>query len=396
MKIVIFGLSVSSSWGNGHATLWRGLIAALAKQGHAVVFFERDVPYYAANRDVKGMNDVCAAASASGSELVLYPSWEEALPAAKKHLASADVAMVTSYCPDAIPASDLSLASRGPLRVFYDLDTPVTLGRLRAGEAVPYIPPYGLSPFDLVLSFTGGVALTELTRRLGARRVAPLYGSVDPKIHRPVPRSPDFAADLSYLGTYSADRKSAFERLFLSPARALSSCRFLVAGSLYPEGTKLPANVRRIDHVPPASHPAFYCSSPLTLNLTRAPMAEMGYCPSGRLFEAAACGVPIISDTWEGLSDFFQPGREILVARRAEDIVFALSMPRKDLAAIGRAARERTLAEHTAERRARRLIDLLTSAAAIDKSAAPSPDPARDAAHDPARIARSSELVGGG
>ncbi|HJX27323.1 MAG TPA: glycosyltransferase, partial [Thermoanaerobaculia bacterium] len=197
MKLVIFGLTLSSSWGNGHATIWRGLCRALARLGHQVVFFERDVPYYASQRDLTEL---------PGTDLCLYPSWEEVLPRAQREMADADVAMVTSYCPDGIAATDLVLDADNPRRVFYDLDTPVTLARLEAGEPVPYIGPRGLSGFDLVLSYTGGAALTELSERLGARRVAPLYGSVDPEVHRPSAPLPQYQSDLSYLGTYAADR----------------------------------------------------------------------------------------------------------------------------------------------------------------------------------------------
>jgi spore maturation protein CgeB len=343
MKLVIFGLTVSSSWGNGHATLWRGLIRALGARGHEVVFFERDVPYYAAHRD---LIDV------AGGELVLYPDWATVQPLAARHLAEADVGMVTSYCPDGVVAAELILASRAPVRTFYDLDTPVTLERLASGAPVPYIGPGGLGDFDLVLSFTGGAALGELERRLGAKRVVPLYGSVDPEVHRPVPALPEYRADLSYLGTYSADRQEMLERLLLEPARRLPERRFMIGGSQYPADFAWGANIHYKRHVPPPDHPAFYCSAPLALNVTRRPMARLGYCPSGRLFEAAACGVPVLSDAWEGLERCFEPGREILLAHGADDVVAALEMPRAELARIGAAARERALAEHTAERRA--------------------------------------------
>lgn len=350
MKLVIFGLSVSSSWGNGHATLWRALIAALAQMGHRVTFFERDVPYYAAHRDL---------ATLPAGELILYRSWHEVLPLARRHLADADAGMVTSYCPDGPEAATLVRESRAACRVFYDLDTPVTLERLRAGLAVPYLPAGGLADFDLVLSYTGGAALTALRDCLGAGRVAPLYGSVDPGVHFPVAAQPQYRADLSYIGTYAADRQRGVDALFLGPARRLPDRWFVLAGAQYPPDFPWTPNVAFVRHLPPAEHSAFYCSSALTLNVTRQPMAEMGYCPSGRLFEAAACGVPVLSDAWAGLEDFFTPGEEILVARDTEDVLAALRRPAAELAEIGRAARERTLAEHTAARRARTLEQLL-------------------------------------
>lgn len=350
MKLVVFGLTISSSWGNGHATLWRGLCRALARKGHRVVFFERDVSYYALNRDLKEL---------PGTDLRLYASWEDALQPALREVEDADAALVTSYCPDGVAASDLVLSSNVPVRAFYDLDTPITLERLAAGQEVPYLPPEGLGGFDLVLSYTGGRALDELKTRLGARRVAPLYGSVDPDAHRPADPNPAFAADLSYLGTYAADRQEALTRLFLEPARRLPDRRFVIGGAQYPTDFPWGSNVFFVRHLPPADHPAFFASSPLTLNVTRAAMAFMGYCPSGRLFEAAACGTAVLSDTWEGLPKFFEPGREILLAETPEEAIAAVSLPKEEIAKIARAARERTLAEHTAERRAGELVELL-------------------------------------
>lgn len=358
MKLVIFGLTVSSSWGNGHATIWRGLIRALAARGHRVVFFERDVPYYAAHRDLREL---------PGGRLVLYPDWRSAAPTAARELGDADVALLTSYCPDAGAAAALVLGSRARVRAFYDMDAPVTLAALRAGQPVPYLPPDGLAEFDLVLSFAGGPALEELRRRLGVRRVAPLYGGVDPSVHAPAPPAPRYRADLSYLGTYAADRQAALEQLFVEPARRLADRTFLIGGSLYPPDFPWTANIRFVHHVPPPEHPAFYCSSAFTLNVTRRAMAEMGYCPSGRLFEAAACGVPILTDEWPGLEEFFRPGAEIVVARGTEDAVSALGMTEEERTRIARLARERTLAEHTAERRARELE------AALEAAAAPTP-----------------------
>ena len=351
MRLVVFGLTVSSSWGNGHATLWRALIHALARQGHAVTFFERDVSYYAAHRDVTELPD---------GELVLYESWEEVRARARRALADADVAMTTSYCPDAIEASALMQEVRqesgGPLATFYDLDTPVTFARLDAGEPVPYLPSEGLGAFDLVLSYTGGHALDALRTRLGARRVAPLYGSVDPAVHRPAPARDDWRCDLSYIGTYAADRQGTVDALFLEPARRRPAGKFVLAGSQYPTDFAWTPNTWYLAHLPPADHPAFYASSRLTLNTTRGAMAAMGWCPSGRLFEAAACGVPILTDTWDGLDAFYTPGEEILVARSAEDTLAALDRPDAELRAIAARARARTLDEHTADRRARDLV----------------------------------------
>lgn len=353
MKLVVFGLSISSSWGNGHATLWRGMCRALAARGHELVFFERDVPYYAEHRDLTDL---------PGLRLCLYEAWEDVLPLAQKELAEADVSMVTSYCPDGIEASDLALESCKGLHVFYDLDTPVTLQRMRAGEPVSYVGSRGLRDFDLVLSYTGGSSLDDLRDSLGARRTEALYGSVDPGVHRPVPALPRYESELSYLGTYSEDRQPALEMLFLGPARKFPGRRFLIGGAMYPRDFPWGPNIFFVRHLPPGEHPAFYCSSQITLNVTRKAMANTGYCPSARLFEAAACGVPVLSDWWEGLDRFFEPGREILIARTAEDAWRALEMPPAELARIGKRARARALEEHTAEQRVRELESILESA----------------------------------
>lgn len=372
MRFVIFGLTVSSSWGNGHATLWRGLIRALARRGHQVVFFERDVPYYADNRDLFEL---------PGGALVLYRSWDEVRPRAISELASADVAMVTSYCPDGIAATDLlGEAAHGAVTTFYDMDTPVTLEQVRAGHAVSYIGPRGLRDFDLVLSYTGGGSLDELRRLLGARRVATLYGHVDPSVHRPVPATDGYRCSLSYLGTYAADRQAALEALFLEPARQRPGDAFVIGGAQYPAQFPWTANIRFVRHLPPQEHPAFFSSSRLTLSVTRRAMLENGYCPSGRLFEAAACGTPIMSDDWPGLDEFFRPGREIIVGHGPQDTIAALEMSDAQLAAMARDARERVLSEHTSDVRAAQLQEMLEQARVSAPQAGAANAPMLDAA----------------
>lgn len=347
MKLVIFGLTVTSSWGNSHATLWRGLLGALGRLGHQATFFERDVPFYASQRDLHRADDF---------RIELYPSWNAVLPLARSELASADAAIVTSYCPDAVDASDLVLGSNVAMRAFYDLDTTVTLDRMRGGGAVEYVPPGGLGGFDLVLSCTGGRALEELRTVLGASVVKPLYGSVDPAIYKRVAPAPAFAADLSYLGTYARDRQPALEALLLQPALALPRKRFVIGGAQYPQAFPWAPNIAFVHHVPPPLHPQFYSSGAVTLNITRPAVAARGYCPSGRLFEAAACAAPIISDAWEGLDTFFVPDREILIARHADDVARALSLGEPALRGIGEAAKARVLAEHSALHRAGELL----------------------------------------
>ena len=346
MNIVIFGLTISSSWGNGHATLWRGLCRALAARGHQVTFFELNTPYYAAHRDM---------VQPPGCDLRIYENWRDVRDEAALALRLADVGLVTSFCPDAQAATRLLLESSIPLKAYYDLDTPVTLHEIEGGSRPEYVPDCGLGPFDLVLSYTGGRALDDLASSLGARRVAPLYGSVDPDIHRPVAPHPKLQANLSYLGTYAADRQAALDRLFLQPAKERGALKFALAGSQYPEQFDWQSNIFYLSHLPPGDHAVFYSSSDWTLNVTRGPMAKLGYCPSGRLFEAAACGTPIVSDSWHGLDEFFTPGEEIIVARETGDVLNVLELGGEERRRIGSRARERALDCHTASARAQDL-----------------------------------------
>lgn len=353
MKCVVFGLTISSSWGNGHATLWRGLCRALAERGHDVTFFERDVWYYAAHRD---------ASSVPGCDLRLYGEWQEVAKTAEALVNEADVAMLTSFCPDAEAAASLILGSRADVKAYYDMDTPVTLDALARGERPPYVPSSGLAPFDIVFSYTGGAALEGLRSALGARLVAPLYGSVDPDVHRPVQADASLRSRLSYMGTYAADRQPAVDALFVQPASRRPDVKFVLAGSQYPDSLRWPSNVECRAHVSPGEHATFYSSSDWTLNVTRAPMAALGYCPSGRLFEAAACATPVISDWWEGLDAFFASD-EIIVARGSDDVIAALDIDDAERRRIGARARERTLACHTAAARAQDLERVLAGSA---------------------------------
>jgi spore maturation protein CgeB len=376
MDFVVFGLTASSTWGNGHATLWRGLARALGEAGHGLLFLEREQPWYAGHRDLTEL---------PGGRLRIYGALDVIRREVEVALDAADVAMVTSYCPDALAATELCLASRARLKVFYDLDPGVTAERLGAGRPVEWIGPRGLADFDLALSFTGGGALALLRERLGAPRAAPLHGSVDPAVHRPAAPSAPFRGDASYLGTYAAARQPGLARLFLEPAARMPDRTFVLAGSQYPADFPWRENVRYVRHLEPALHPALFCSSPLTVNVTRPEMAALGHCPSPRLFEAAACAVPVLSDWFDGLDAFFTPGEEILVARSAEEAAALVAAPRAELARAGRRARERVLAEHTADVRARQLV-------AFCEAAAGAGTPGREAAGRPG----TGERVGPG
>ena len=352
MKITILGLTLSSSWGNGHATPYRALIRALDRLGHRVHFFEKDVPYYRLRRDFDSC-DYC--------ELILYPEWSQVRDRALSTAADSDVVMTASFLPEGRRINDEILSLGGPLHVFYDLDTPVTLAKLRQG-ALEYLDPRQLAEFDLVLSFTGGKALIELEDRYRARMVRTLYGCVDPDEYYRVAPVPDFQCDLSYMGTYSADRQAGLNELLLEPSGRHPEKTFLVAGSLYPWNWQWPENVRRMEHVAPAEHSRFYSSSRITLNITRGEMAANGWCPSGRFFEAAACGTPLITDAWEGLDSFFDLRSELRVVSDAAAVEDALNAPDAELNTMAARARERTLEEHTGAVRARQLLHYLEEA----------------------------------
>jgi spore maturation protein CgeB len=352
LKITIFGLTMSSSWGNGHATPYRALIRALHHLGHRVRFYEKDVPYYARHRDFREL---------AYCELVLYPDWATIYRDALSHAADSDVVITASYCPEGARISEEVLGLSRPLKVFYDLDTPVTFAQFATEGRTDYLHPEQIQAFDLVLSFTGGIALRKLEREYDARIARPLYGCVDPDEHHRVASNPDLQCDLSYMGTHAPDRQHKLDALFLEAARRSPAKQFLLAGTLYPGDWQWPRNVHRLDHVSPRRHAALYSSSAATLNITRRDMAESGYCPSGRFFEASACGCPILTDTWEGLDRFFSED-EILCVDSPETVLDALCLPVGELRSIATRASRRTLDEHTGAHRARQLLQYFDEA----------------------------------
>ncbi|HVO64119.1 MAG TPA: glycosyltransferase [Terriglobales bacterium] len=355
MNIVIFGLSITSSWGNGHATTFRALARALRARGHRILFFEKDVEWYASNRDMP---------EPPFCEVRLYENWDDIVRSVRRELHEADVALVGSYFPDGLAANAEVFSSRVPVKAFYDIDTPITVASLRKGTA-DYLLPEQVRGFDIYFSFTGGPVLRELQSKFSAQMTVPLYCSFDPEKYRFAPVRPEFECDFSYMGTYAPDRQAKIEELFCAPARKLPNKKFILAGPQYPEDIRWPPNVERIIHVDPQSHASFYSSSRMTLNVTRREMVLAGYSPSVRLFEAAACGTTIVSDDWEGLDTFLAPGKEILLAESAQDVVAYLSeMSDEEVRAIGRCARERVLAEHTAQQRATEFENAIAAAMA--------------------------------
>lgn len=358
MKLVVFGLTVTSSWGNGHATTYRALLRAFAARGHDVVFYEWDAPWYRAeHRDLP---------APSFCRLELYGDWEEVASTALAEAQEADAVIVGSYTRDGTRVIDeLAGAVPGPL-LFYDIDTPVTVAGLRDGGS-EYLRPEQVPLFTRYLSFTGGPWLTDMLEgEFGAREARPLYCAVDPEVYAPADPDPELRADLAYMGTYAADRQPVIDRLLVEVAEAMPASRFLVAGPQYPEELRWPRNVRHLTHLPPARHAAFYSSANWQLNATRADMVRAGWSPSVRLFEAGACGAAVASDRWPGIEEFFEPGVEIaLPANAAEMRALLEDTHDDDRRAMGEAMRRRVLREHTAERRAEQLEGYLTAPAAV-------------------------------
>ncbi|MBW3667475.1 MAG: glycosyltransferase [Actinobacteria bacterium] len=341
MRVVILGLSLSSSWGNGHATNFRALVGAMGRAGHQVLFLERDVPWYARNRDLEMGRE---------GTLRLYESPGQ-LAAWRSEISNAQLVLIGSYLPDGVEVADLVLDWAGGVTAFYDIDTPVTLAALEEGSCT-YLDEDLIPRFDLYLSFSGGPILDRLERDLGARRAEAFHCFVDPGVHRPL-RVPTRWA-LGYLGTHSTDREEVLEELLARSARTLPDDAFVIAGPGHRE-LHWPVNIELIEHLSPAEHARFYSSQLFTLNVTREEMRRSGWGPSVRLFEAAACGIPVISDWWEGLDTFFTPGREIAVAASHHDVVSMLGMPEQHRVAMARRARSRVMREHTGTHRVRAL-----------------------------------------
>lgn len=358
MNIVILGLSITSSWGNGHATTFRALVHELHALGHAVTFLERETPWYAAHRDL---------AHPPGCTTHLYAGLDRLRRDFTRTVADADAVIVGSFVPEGIAVGDWVQATARGVTAFYDIDTPVTLAALQRDDC-DYLHPRLIPGYDVYLSFTGGPTLEHLERDLGAPRARALYCSFDPRHY--FPEQARHAWDLGYLGTYSDDRQPRVDSLLLEPARQLDGQHFIVAGAMYPEDLDWPPNVEYRHHIPPHRHRDFYTRQRFTLNVTRDDMRAAGFSPSVRLFEAAACATPIISDTWPGIEKLFEPGHEILLADDTAQVrEYLTQLSPEERRAIGRHARERVMAEHTARRRATQLVHWLDEAASARAAA---------------------------
>jgi spore maturation protein CgeB len=351
--LVVFGLSISSTWGNGHAPTYRGLLKALAQRGWEITFFEQDVEWYRSNRDLPHP-EYC--------DLRLYSEWPRAIADASSAVQAADAALVGSLVADGQAIIDWLATQQRPM-LFYDIDTPITLVELDRRDQTEYLRADQVPLFEVYLSFAGGPALDELEQRWGARHAEALYCGVDPDVYRPVEPDKRFECAVGYMGTYAADRQPTLEELLIAPARTRPTERFLIAGPQYP-AMDLPHNVKHEVHVYPRDHAAFYRSNRLTLNLTRQAMRSYGWAPSTRLFEAAASGACIVSDTWPGLSSILEPDAELLLADTRADILLHLDMlTAEQRDRIGNAARARILRDHTFDTRAGQLERALAGVA---------------------------------
>ena len=353
MKIVMYGLTITSSWGNAQATTYRSLAKALARKGHAIHFVEKQVEWYQNNRDLREP-EYCT--------VRLYEQWGREARDLVALAADADVVLIGSYFPDAVAATRaLVNADYGPI-LFYDLDTPVTMSQLRDQGKTAYLDLSLIPLYDAYLSCTGGPALAELESEFGASWAVPFYGSVDADLYRPVGECLEFQCDLSYLGAYARDRQYKLMQLLNEPARMLPDRRFIVAGPQYPGEIPWQPNVGRMIHLSSDEHPYFYSSSRFSLHLTRTDMFSAGYCPSARLFEAAACGAAILSDHWLGIEEFFTPGEEILLRRDAREVTQMLTgISDEERIRIGTRARERVLSQHTSEHRAAQFEEIVAT-----------------------------------
>jgi spore maturation protein CgeB len=350
LELLVFGLSITSSWGNGHATTYRSFLKAFAKKGHKITFFERDKPWYASQRDLPDP-DFC--------QTILYNSLEE-LEQFRDGIEKADLVMVGSYVPEGVELNDWLFANFSGPFAFFDIDTPVTMAKL-ARKDYEYLHPLQIAKFDLYLSFCGGPVLNYLKREMDSPRAVAFYCSVDPEKY--FPEKVELKWDLGYMGTYSDDRHPVLQELMLAPASSNGCQTFVVAGPQYPDHIEWPENVERIEHLPPRSHRQFYNKQKFTLNITRSDMKRAGWSPSVRLFEAAACGTPIISDYWDGLEELLIPGEEILIAHSRKDVLHYLKdLNEEKRQLIAEKARKKILANHTAAHRADLLEELILSA----------------------------------
>jgi spore maturation protein CgeB len=366
-QIAMFGSSLVSAYWNGAATYYRGIIRALDRLGYRVTFYEPDAYDRQKHRDIP---------DPEWARVVVYPPTQDGVERALEAASDADILVKASGVGvfDTFLETELPrLGTEHRLTVFWDVDAPATLERIRDDEDDPF--RLSVPRFDLVLTYGGGPPVMAEYLRFGARRCVPIYNALDPDTHHPVPPQQRFAADLAFLGNRLPDREARVREFFLEPARRLPDRRFVLGGSGWGEHVDLPPNVDYVGHVYTRDHNAFNCSPHAVLNVNRDSMARFGWSPPTRVFEAAGAGACLICDAWEGLEDFLEPGREVLGVGSGADVASLLSRLGTDEARrIGEAARARVLAEHTYVHRAAELHALLDGGAV--------------AVRDPSRAAR--------
>jgi spore maturation protein CgeB len=355
MRIAFYGSSLLSSYWNGAATYYRGLLQALAAHGHAITFYEPDAFDRQSHRDIDPPD---------WAKVVVYPATMPSMRAAAAGAAQADVVVKASgvgVFDDELLEAVLGAARPGALRIFWDVDAPATLAALRADPGCTL--RRRLRDLDLVLTYGGGPPVIAAYGALGARDCIPIYNALDPATHHPAPPDPAYAADLAFLGNRLPDREARVERFFLAPAAQLPANRFILGGAGWHD-KPMPPNVTALGHVPTALHNVFNSSPRAILNIARDSMAEIGFSPATRLFEVAGAAACLITDSWEGIENFLTPGKEVLVARDGADVADHLRTLTPERArAIGEAARARCIAEHSYARRAAQVHALLTQAA---------------------------------
>lgn len=354
LTIAFFGSSLVSSYWNGAATYYRGMLKALAACGHRITFYEPDAFDRQKHRDME---------DPSWARVVVYPATEEAAGQMLEQARSADIIVKASgvgVLDEWLEREVLALQKAGTLVLFWDVDAPATLERVQTNPDDPFrdlIPRY-----DLILTYGGGDPVVQAYEALGARACHPIYNALDPETHHPVAVDPAFASSLSFLGNRLPDRESRVYEFFFKAVDALPDHRFILGGNGWQDNAPQRDNLSYLGHVYTRDHNAFNCSANAVLNINRDSMARFGFSPPTRVFEAAGCGACLIMDHWEGVEMFLEPGTEVLVARNGDDVVEHLkSLDRKRARRIGNAARQRVLREHTYRHRAEefeRLIQL--------------------------------------
>jgi spore maturation protein CgeB len=362
MKIAFYGSSLVSSYWNGAATYYRGVLGALAERGYQITFYEPDAFERQQHRDID---------PPEWARSVVYPANEAGLRAVLAEAAAADIVVKASgvgVFDRELLEGVLAKARPGALKLYWDVDAAATLDEMRQDPGHPVRA--ALAELDLVLTYGGGPPVIDAYRAFGARDCIPIYNALDPASHHPVPADPAFACDLAFLANRLPDREARVEEFFLAPAAALPECSFLLGGNGW-DGKPMTANVRAIGHVGTAQHNAFNCTPRAVLNVARDSMAKVGFSPATRVFEAAGAGACLITDAWEGIEMFLEPDAEVLVARDSRDVAEHLSALTPERArAIGEAALARVRREHTYDLRGAEVARVLAGTRSRAREAA--------------------------